>query len=48
MSNVETLDLSRNRFSGDLPTGLLDMPAIEYLDLSRNKFSGDGLDKDDW
>ncbi|KAF2552487.1 hypothetical protein F2Q68_00036711 [Brassica cretica] len=38
--NLETLDLSSNRFSGDFPTVLYNCTKLRHLDLSQNYFNG--------
>ncbi|KAJ0745048.1 putative non-specific serine/threonine protein kinase [Helianthus annuus] len=41
MPNLQTLVVSNNDFSGDIPTRFLDSPALSVLDLSFNSFSGE-------
>ncbi|KAI3720887.1 hypothetical protein L2E82_31885 [Cichorium intybus] len=37
---VTTLDLSGNRFSGDIPDEVMDLVGLRYLNLSRNQLTG--------
>ncbi|KAI3869411.1 hypothetical protein MKW92_032197 [Papaver armeniacum] len=40
MSSLESLDLSFNEFSGDIPPSLTSMDSLGFLNLSYNKLSG--------
>ncbi|CAN0500418.1 unnamed protein product, partial [Discosporangium mesarthrocarpum] len=40
LTTLKTLDLSYNRLTGPVPTGLGLMSALEVLDLSNNEFTG--------
>uniref|UniRef100_A0A5B7AZ24 Uncharacterized protein n=1 Tax=Davidia involucrata TaxID=16924 RepID=A0A5B7AZ24_DAVIN len=37
---LESLDLSRNQISGEIPTGLADLNFLSVMDLSNNNLSG--------
>ncbi|KAF7082012.1 hypothetical protein CFC21_085899 [Triticum aestivum] len=40
MKSLESLDLSRNNFSGEIPTSLSDLTYLSSLDLSYNNLTG--------
>uniref|UniRef100_A0A0D3HJK4 Leucine-rich repeat-containing N-terminal plant-type domain-containing protein n=2 Tax=Oryza TaxID=4527 RepID=A0A0D3HJK4_9ORYZ len=40
MNSLESLDLSRNKFSGEIPPSLANLTYLSYLDLSYNNLTG--------